>query len=108
LITVSPKDFSFIAEDSISNIYKLFSRFRMKVNLVQQSAMNFSLAIDRPERDFESLIQALSDHFVVHYNDGLELLTIRYFTQEAVSESTMGRTIYVEQRTRRTVRFLLK
>lgn len=108
LITVSPKDFSFIAEESISNIYGLFSRFRMKVNLVQQSAMNFSLAIDRPERDFELLISALSDHFVVHYNDGLELLTIRYFTQEAVAESTKGRTIYVEQRTRKIVRFLFK
>jgi aspartate kinase len=108
LITVLPKDFSFIAEESISNLYKLFSKFRMKVNLVQQSAMNFSLAIDRPERDFDLLIQALSDHFVVHYNDGLELLTIRYFTQDAVTESTKGRTIYVEQRTRKTVRFLLK
>ncbi len=108
LITVLPKDFSFIAEESISNLYKLFSKFRMKVNLVQQSAMNFSLAIDRPERDFDLLIQALSDHFVVHYNDGLELLTIRYFTQDAVTESTKGKTIYVEQRTRNTVRFLLK
>ncbi|HWS00374.1 MAG TPA: hypothetical protein VN249_07140, partial [Prolixibacteraceae bacterium] len=108
LITVSPKDFSFIAEESIANIYRLFSKFRMKVNLVQQSAMNFSLAIDRPERDFEQMIQDLSEHFVVHYNDGLELLTIRYFTPEAVAESTSDRTIYVEQRTRKIVRFLLK
>ena len=108
LITVSPKDFSFIAEESIANIYRLFSKFRMKVNLVQQSAMNFSLAIDRPERDFEQMIHELSEHFVVHYNDGLELLTIRYFTPEAVAESTAKRTIYVEQRTRKTVRFLLK
>ena len=108
LITVSPKDFSFIAEESIANIYRLFSKFRMKVNLVQQSAMNFSLAIDRPERDFEQMIRDLSEHFVVHYNDGLELLTIRYFTPEAVEECTKGRSIYVEQRTRKIVRFLLK
>jgi len=108
LITVSPKDFSFIAEESIANIYRLFSKFRMKVNLVQQSAMNFSLAIDRPERDFELMIRKLSEHFVVHYNDGLELLTIRYFTPEAVEESTKGKAIYVEQRTRKIVRFLLK
>ena len=80
----------------------------MKVNLVQQSAMNFSLAIDRPERDFELMIRELSEHFVVHYNDGLELLTIRYFTPEAVEESTKGKAIYVEQRTRKIVRFLLK
>ncbi|MCX6219676.1 MAG: aspartate kinase [Bacteroidia bacterium] len=108
LITISPKDFSFIAEESIANIYRLFSKFRMKVNLVQQSAMNFSLAIDRPERDFDQMIRELSEHFVAHYNDGLELLTIRYFTPEAVAESTNGRTIFVEQRTRKIVRFLLK
>jgi aspartate kinase len=108
LLTLSPKDFSFIAEESIANIYRLFSKFRMKVNLVQQSAMNFSLAFDRPERDFDQLIHELSGHFVVHYNDGLELLTIRYFTPEAVTESTKERIIYVEQRTRKIVRFLLK
>lgn len=108
LITVSTKDFSFIGEESIADIYRLFSKHRMKVNLVQQSAMNFSLAIDQPERDFDELIHDLSGHFVVHYNDGLELLTIRYFTSESVEESTKGRTIYVEQRTRKIVHFLLK
>ena len=66
------------------------------------------MAIDRPERDFDQMIRELSEHFVVHYNDGLELLTIRYFTPEAVAESTNGRSIYVEQRTRKIVRFLLK
>lgn len=108
LLTVSPKDFSFMAEESIANIYRLFSRHRMKVNLVQQSAMNFSLAIDKPERDFELLIRELTETFVVHYNEGLELLTIRFYTEESIAESTSGRSIYVEQRTRKMVRFLLK
>jgi aspartate kinase len=108
LITVSATDFSFIAEESISKIYKLFAQYRIKVNLVQQSAMNFSLAIDRPERDFENVIGDLKQNFIVHYNEGLELLTIRYYTEEVIKELTQGRVVFVAQKTRTTARFLLK
>lgn len=108
LITISPKDFSFIAEESISEIYKLFALSRVKMNLVQQSAMNFSCAIDRPEREFEKLISDLKQKFVVHYNEDLELLTIRYFNNEIISKMTADRKVFVEQRTRTAARFLLR
>jgi aspartate kinase len=108
LITISPLDFSFMAEESIGKIYHLFSRYRIKVNLVQQSAMNFSLAVDKPERNFEKLISDLHNDFLVHYNEGLELLTIRYYNQDTIREMTKDRLVFVEQRTRRTARFLLK
>ncbi len=108
LITLSPLDFSFIAEESIGKVYHLFSKYRIKVNLVQQSAMNFSLAIDKPERNFEKLIKDLNNDFLVHYNEGLELLTIRFYNENIISEMTNARTVFVEQRTRRTARFLMK
>jgi len=108
LVTISPLDFSFIAEESISKIYRLFAQYRIKVDLVQQSAMNFSMAFDRPERGFDQLISELKRDFVVHYNDGLELLTIRYYTDEAISQMTSHRTVFVAQRTRTTARFLMK
>jgi len=108
LVTISPLDFSFIAEESISKIYRLFAQYRIKVDLVQQSAMNFSMAFDRPERGFDQLISELKKDFVVHYNDGLELLTIRYYTDEAISQMTGHRTVFVAQRTRTTARFLMK
>ena len=108
LITISPIDFSFIAEESIGKIYKLFAQYRIKVNLVQQSAMNFSLAIDRPERGFEQLITELKRRFVVHYNGGLELLTIRYYNEEVIRQLTLNRTVFVAQRTRTAARFLMK
>jgi aspartate kinase len=108
LITISPLDFSFIVEESISEIYKLFAQNRIKMNLVQQSAMNFSVAIDRPERGFEQLIDDLKKKFVVHYNEDLELLTIRYYNNEIIHKMTSERKIFVEQRTRTAARFLLK
>ncbi len=108
LITISPKDFSFIAEESIGDIYKIFAHNRMRMNLVQQSAMNFSGAIDKPERGFEILIEELKKKFVVHYNEDLELLTIRYYNVDIIQKMTRGRKIFVEQRTRTDARFLLK
>jgi len=108
LITISPLDFSFMAEESMGDIYKLFAQYRMKVNLVQQSAMNFSVAIDRPERGFEKLISDLKKRFVVHYNEGLELLTIRYYNEEIIQKMTLDRTVFVAQKTRTTARFLIK
>jgi len=108
LITISPKDFSFIAEDSISEIYKLFAQKRIRMNLVQQSAMNFSVSIDKPERGFNQLIEDLKKKFVVHYNENLELLTIRYYNNAIIQKMTQNRQIFVEQRTRTEARFLLK
>ena len=108
MVTISPIDFSFIAEESISKIYKLFASHRIKVDLVQQSAMNFSVAFDRPERGFDQLISELKKKFVVHYNEGLELMTIRYYNDEVISQMTHNRTVFVTQRTRTTVRFLMK
>jgi len=108
LITISPLDFSFMAEESMSEIYQLFARYRMKVNLVQQSAMNFSVAIDRPERRFENLIDDLKKDFIVHYNSDLELLTIRYYNEDTINKLILDRSVFVSQRTRTTARFLVK
>lgn len=108
LITISPLDFSFMAEESISDIYRLFAQYRMRVNLVQQSAMNFSLAIDQPERGFDKLIGDLKKKFVVHYNEGLELLTIRYYNEDVIHKMTSNRTVFVAQKTRTNARFLMK
>ena len=75
---------------------------------MQQSAMNFSVAIDRPERGFEKLIAELKRRFVVYYNEGLELMTIRYYNEDVIREMTGTRTVFVAQRTRTTARFLMK
>ncbi len=108
LITISPKDFSFIAEESISEIYKLFALHRIKMNMVQQSAMNFSVAIDSPERGFDLLIEELKKKFVVHYNEDLELLTVRYYNDAIIQKMTADKKVFVEQRTRTAARFLLR
>ena len=108
LITLTPNDFSFISINSVSEVFSLFAKYRLKVGLIQQSALDFSIAFDEPEQGIDNLIGQLKQKFEVKYNTGLDLVTIRYYTPETVTQITNGRKIYVEQKSRRTARMLLK
>ena len=108
LITLTPNDFSFISINSVAEVFSLFARYRLKVGLIQQSALDLSLAFDEPEQGIEILINQLQQRFEVKYNTGLDLVTIRYYTPETVAQISNGRKIYVEQKSRRTARMLLK
>ena len=108
LITLSQPDFSFMDEESLSWIFDIFSNLDMKINLIQLSALNLSVSIDVPEHGVLELIQALAEQFEVRYNDGLSLITIRHYTQKAIDKEIGNKRVYVEQRTRRIARFLVK
>jgi aspartate kinase len=108
LITVSQPDFSFMDEKSLSWIFGTFSELEMKINMIQHSALKLSVSIDLPEHGAMDLIERLSDQFEVNYNDHLDLITIRYYTPEAISKEIDHRTVYVEQKTRSIARFLVK
>jgi len=108
LITLTPNDFSFISINSVSDVFSLFAKYRLKVGLLQQSALDLSLAFDEPEQGIESLINQLQQKFEVKYNTGLDLVTIRYYLPETVTQIAEGRKVYVEQKSRRTARMLLK
>ncbi|HZL10181.1 MAG TPA: aspartate kinase [Prolixibacteraceae bacterium] len=108
LITLTPADFSFISITSVSDVFSLFAKYRLKVGLLQQSAIDLSLAFDEPEQGIDKLISQLQQKFEVKYNTGLDLVTIRYYTPEAVAQISDDRIIYIEQKSRRTARILLK
>jgi aspartate kinase len=108
LITLTPNDYSFIGINSVSDVFGLFARHRLRVGLIQQSAIDLSLAFDEPEQGIEGLINYLQLKFEVKYNTGLDLVTIRYYNSETVEQISEGRKVYVEQKSRRTARLLLK
>ena len=108
LITLTPSDFSFISIHTVSDVFSLLAKYRLRVSLIQQSALDLSVAFDQPEHGVEALIDELRKTFEVRYNTGLELVTIRYYNQEAIDQIANGHTIYVEQKTRRTARLLFK
>jgi aspartate kinase len=108
LITISQPDFSFMDEESMTWAFGTFVELDMKINLIQQSALNLSVSIDQPEHGVLELIDRLAEQFEVRYNDSLSLLTIRHYTPEAIQKEIGNKTIYVQQRTRSIARFLIK
>ncbi len=108
LITVLPRDYSFVVEESLGKIFSLFNHYRLRVNLVQSSAISISLCADARPGKLEKVLEGLEAEFNVKYNTGLELITIRHYTPEAIARVLNGKTVMIEQRTRNTVHFVLK
>ncbi len=108
LITLSPSDFSFVGIDDIQDVFTHFPGVRFRVNMFQQSAIDLNLVIDHPEFGLDDIIADLSKNYEVKYNTGLELVTIRYYTDEVVDKQIKGRKVYIEQKSRKTARLVLK
>lgn len=107
LISLTPKDFSFVIEDSLSKIFALLYKHRVKVNMVHSSAITFSVCVDEERHYLPAAISDLQNEFVVKYNESLELLTIRHYTPVVIDEMLSGRQVYMQQRTRSTARFVM-
>lgn len=108
LISVSPKDFSFIVEENLSVIFNLLAKYRIKTNLMQHSALSFQLCIDEDERKTQALLENLKEHFLVDYQSNLELITIKDYNQETINRALINKKIVVEQRSARTARFVVE
>ena len=107
LITIRPRDFSFVLEESLSKAFALMSKHRLKISLIQSSAISISVCVDNT-RYLAGALDELGNDFRVSYNENLELLTIRGTNPEIVNQTTNGREILLSQRTRRIGRFLMK
>lgn len=108
LLRLSSLDFSFIVEDNISAIFALLHKYQMRVELVQNSAISFSVCINNKYGRLEELVTALRARFKVEVAEGLDLYTIRHFDREAIHRiKNYDRPILLEQRTQETAQFVL-
>jgi len=107
LLTLSPRDFSFIAEEKLSRIFATLAKYRLRLNLMQTSAITFSFCIDHNEAIFESFIGELHDEYEVLYNKNVRLLTIRHYNEDIIQQLTCHKKVLVEQRSRLTARFVV-
>jgi len=108
LLSISTSDFSFFVEENISEVFALFHQFQVKVHLIQNSAISFSVCIDNKFRKADLLITHLQKKFKVSYNKNVSLYTIRHFNQQAIEEVLNNAEVLLEQRTRETVQFVVK
>lgn len=107
LITLRAKDFSFVLEESLSHIFDIIHAHRLKVSLIQSSAITISVCVDNT-RYATDAIQALQQDYILTYNEGVSLLTIRGTTPDILEHESHNRTILLRQLTRRTARFVVK
>lgn len=108
LLSILPKDFSFIAEDNLQTIFKALAELNIRVNLMQNTALSFSLCIDDNPMLLTRLRDRLQEQFRLRYNQGLQLITIRYYTQEIIDRIVGTRTILLQQRTRTTAQLIIQ
>jgi aspartate kinase len=108
LITLSPRDFSFIAEENLSKIFALFHEQQVKINVMQLSAISFSVCVDMDDKKIPALIEALQNDYKVLYNDELELVTIRYYDQSTIDRVCVNKEVLLEQKSRYTVQLVVR
>ncbi len=108
LLSVSAKDFSFITEEHLSDIFSQLSASRIKVNTMQMSAISFSVCFDYRAREFSNLVPKLESRFNIRYNLGLTLVTIRHYEKELLTQLTEGKTVLLEQLSRNTAQLVIK
>ena len=101
------KDFSFIAEDNLSHIFTILSAHRVKVNVMQNSAVSFSVCADHTEK-IVPMLDELKETYNVLSNESLELLTIRHYTEEILDHYSRGKEIFLEQKSRQTTQLVMK
>lgn len=108
LLSVSAKDFSFIVEENLANIFSELSSFGVKVNLIQNSALTFSVCFDQNDYVLPRLIESLQQDYNVKYNNNLQLITIRHYTQETIENLNKTGRILIEQKNRVTLQCLIE
>ena len=107
LISISAQDLSFIIEDSLSHIFSLFSKYNVKVNLMQNSAVSFSVCVDDDKHKLTKLIEELKINYKVLFNYDLLLYTIRHYDQKSIDEIIKNNTLFLEQKSRNTIQLVV-
>ncbi|WP_396176929.1 aspartate kinase [Flavobacterium sp.] len=108
LLSLSSIDFSFIMEENISEIFKLLHEFKMKVSLIQNSAISFSVCIEDKYKNFEALKTILAKKFKVSYNENVSLYTIRHFDEKSKTAIEKNKNVLLKQISRETLQMVTK
>ena len=108
LLSITTKDYSFIFEDHISELFKIFSESGLKVHLMQNSALSFSICGHIKSPLIPQLISVLSEKYLVKYNERVDLLTVRHYQKFDLPKLVADQEILIQQRSRSTIRYVLR
>lgn len=108
LISFIPKDFSFALCDNLGKLFDTFNRCGIKTNLVQASAVSIAVCVDYEKGRIAELRSQLSKDYKILMNEDVEMLTLRYYNSTAIKTLTAKREVLIEQRTRKSIRYIVK
>ncbi|GGE29560.1 aspartate kinase [Sphingobacterium cellulitidis] len=107
-INIQPRDFSFIVEDNLSHIFDAFHQNRIKINMMHNSAISFSVSVDDTGENVLNLLEQLKKRYKVSVAAGLELITIRYYNQQTIDRVLVNKEIIRELKDSYTCQMLVK
>lgn len=108
LLSLSTLDFSYVVEDNISEIFNLLSQYKMKVDVIQNSAISFSVCFDNNFNNLEPLLLHLKAKFKVTCHEGVSLYTIRHYDSKSVANLEQGKTVLLKQMFQETLQIVTK
>ena len=108
LIHISTRDFSFVAEHHMSELFAKIAEGRLQVNMMQNTAISFSICVNKIDDKVEKFAKSIEEHFKVKIEDGLELVTVRHYNEPILEELKRGKMILLEERIRQTVQLVMK
>jgi len=106
LLSLSTLDFSFFVEENISELFALFHRYQIKADLIQNSAISFSVCIDNKFGHLDEVLQILKQKFKVKRFDPVSLYTIRHFDEAAIQSIESKNKVWLKQVTQETIQFV--
>src|SRR5690606_21329711 len=103
LLNIRSRDLSFITDDSINKIYNTFAAHQIKINLMQNSAINLRLGVTYEAERLKKLVDVLSRDHIVTLDKDVEILTIRHYTNNILEDVMRGKLRLLEQKTPNTI-----
>ena len=107
LVTIRPRDYSFMNEQNLGILFAMLNELNIHANMIQTSALNLSICFDENERKLTQLIASLEQSFIIRYNNGLQLFTIRHYKNGIEKDFIKGKQVFVEQRSRSTLQLVI-
>ena len=108
LISILSKDFSFIAERNLEHIFGIFACYGLRIHMMQNSAISFSVCVDNDPMKIPHVLEDLKRNFLIRYNENVELATIRHYDQATIDRVLVNKKVFMEQRSRATLQMVIR
>ena len=108
LISILSKDFSFIAERNLEHIFGIFASHGLRIHMMQNSAISFSVCVDNDPMKMPQVMEELKSEYRIRYNENVELVTIRHYDQATIDRVLINKKVFMEQRSRLTLQMVVR